>query len=159
MPLIKISRAPKLLIKVKYEPKFDLLFCTCIKGREVICVLIEAIPTKVIIPYNLVYILRLVPSLWNNLLWCDDFHLSSAYVCLPTQERIFCLTNTYSSRSISHHLRGIIYQNLQPLSLFPKTWIKSLVVFHADGSRVYWNKHFFPFHHRDGKHIGMEPFF
>ena len=32
---------------------------------------------------------------WDHPLWRDDLHLSGAYVCFPTQGRLFCFPKPY----------------------------------------------------------------
>ena len=50
---------------------------------------------------------------WDHPLWCDDLHLSGAYVWFYTQVKLFCLPKPYFLRTIAHHLCRLIYQDLQ----------------------------------------------
>ena len=72
---------------------------------------------------------------WDHPLWCDDLHLSGAYVCFHTQGRLFYLPKTYFKRTIAHNLCMLIYQNLQYSSLFPEIWQQYFLVLNVDGSR------------------------
>ena len=59
------------------------------------------------------YILRWTTPPWAHPLWFDDLHLSGAYLCFNTQGELFCFPKPYFFKTRAHHIRRIIYQNLQ----------------------------------------------
>ena len=56
------------------------------------------------VPSRLGYILIWLSPFWDHTLLYYYMHLSGAYVCFPTQGRLFCLPNTYVFRTILHHI-------------------------------------------------------
>ena len=44
----------------------------------------------VYVPDHPVYIVIWTTPHWDHPIWCDDLHLSGAYVCFPSQGRLFC---------------------------------------------------------------------
>ena len=66
------------------------------------------------------YLVRRVTPSWTHTIWCDDLHLSDAFVCLPTQGRLFYLTKPYFQNKITSYLYACLSKSAIPLPSFPK---------------------------------------
>ena len=90
-------------------------------------------------------VIRVTPPLTHPL-WYDDLHLSGAYVCFPTQVRLFCLTKPYFSKREHTIFVGLFFKicNTPPCS--PKydcnIWLYSnLTEEYFNGTIFFQNQH------------------
>ena len=65
------------------------------------------------VPDHTGYLVIWTTTPWAHPIWCDDLHLSGAYVCFLTQGGLFYFPKPYFLRPRTYHICRVIYQNLQ----------------------------------------------